>query len=132
MANGHGGRRAGSGRKPKAQRHEGPILAAEARIVAHLEKAIDNVCALADGILCQRVTPEGTIDVFEKPPDLRANRYLIDRILGRPTQAVEVSGPDGEAVPVDLSLLGIDELRQLRGIARQLDRQRSDRGDPEA
>lgn len=35
-------------------------------------------------------------------PDARANEYLIDRILGKPTQSVEaeVSGPGGEAIPV--------------------------------
>lgn len=33
-------------------------------------------------------------------PDRRANEYLLDRVLGRPKQAVEHSGPEGGAIPV--------------------------------
>ena len=35
-------------------------------------------------------------------PDRAANIYLIDRILGKPTQQTELSGPDGGAIPVTI------------------------------
>ncbi len=82
MANGHGGARPGAGRRTKADRHEGPILRVEALIAGHLEQAVANLIALADG------------------GDLKANQYLIDRILGRPKQAVELAGEDGGPVEV--------------------------------
>lgn len=34
--------------------------------------------------------------------DRAANEYLINRRLGKPKQAVEVSGPDGGAIPVSI------------------------------
>jgi hypothetical protein len=34
-------------------------------------------------------------------PDARANEYLIDRIMGRPVQKEELSGPDGTAIALD-------------------------------
>jgi hypothetical protein len=49
-------------------------------------------------------------------PDRAAAEYLIDRILGKSTQAVELTGPDGGAVEVkraDLSLLSDEELDAL-------------------
>lgn len=42
--------------------------------------------------------------------DRAANIYLVDRILGKPTQAVELSGPDGD--PISLRA-DVDELRKL-------------------
>jgi hypothetical protein len=33
-------------------------------------------------------------------PDRAANQYLLDRIMGRPKQAVEHSGPEGGAIPI--------------------------------
>lgn len=34
-------------------------------------------------------------------PDRAAGIYLTDRILGKPTQAVEMSGPSGEAIEIN-------------------------------
>ena len=33
--------------------------------------------------------------VIKLGPDFRANEYLVDRVMGRPRQAVEVTGEDG-------------------------------------
>lgn len=35
-------------------------------------------------------------------PDRIANIYLVDRILGKPVQAIEASGPEGGSIPVEL------------------------------
>lgn len=37
--------------------------------------------------------------------DREANKYLVDRVLGRPKQAVEMSGPDGNAIPIAIEQL---------------------------
>lgn len=70
----------------------------------------------------QVVTGEGTVNVRElafpelppeqlvcvkrkrsiAAPDFRANAYLVDRLAGKPTQATEVSGPGGSAVPIGI------------------------------
>lgn len=34
-------------------------------------------------------------------PDLKANIYLVDRVAGKPTQATELSGPDGGAIELN-------------------------------
>lgn len=77
MANGHGGRRPGAGRPPKRERNQQPVLEAEAKITGWLPDLVDRMFALAEA------------------GDYRATAYLIDRILGKPRQAVEVSGEDG-------------------------------------
>jgi hypothetical protein len=88
MANGHGGARPGAGRKRKAEKFEGEVAAAERRIADRLPRLIDNLFKLADGVAVERETRDG-VEVFESPPDRDANKYLIDRILGRPTERVE-------------------------------------------
>lgn len=117
----HGGRRPGSGRKTKAATKLRAELLAEAdqQIVDHLPQLVANLIKLADGgyrrveekwepepfagidpLTGQRreepelVLVERKVSVAE--PDRAANQYLIDRILGKTKQAVEVSGKDGE------------------------------------
>ena len=65
MANGHGGARPGSGRKPKALQYQEEVAAIERRILGMLPRLVDKLYEMAlDG-------------------DIRANRYLIERITGR-------------------------------------------------
>jgi hypothetical protein len=52
-------------------------------IVADLERYKRNLDALADGVY---VEDEKGGRVYQTPPDRAANIYLIDRILGRPTE----------------------------------------------
>jgi hypothetical protein len=120
---GNGGARVGSGRKAKADKYAGPIAAAEDRIADRLPQLIDNLEKLADGGFLevheewqpaglvttgsgeyeQRVFPELPADelvrvkrtVSRAAPDRAANIYLVDRILGKPTAAVEVTGEHG-------------------------------------
>lgn len=49
MANGHGGKRAGAGRKPRAERFGPQLEAAEARCVRRLPQHLGNLEQLADG-----------------------------------------------------------------------------------
>jgi len=129
MANSYGGARAGAGRKPRAEKYAGPVAAAESRIVDRLPELVDNLFKLAEGVMVEKLDREGNERVFKTAPSLKANTYLIDRILGRPTRAVELSGPDGEAVPVSLEALSTDGLNKLRQVAGELAQCRSRGGD---
>lgn len=46
-----------------------------------------------------------------------ACREILDRGIGKPVQAVELSGPDGEPIKADLTSLTTEELLTLRLIA---------------
>lgn len=87
-----GGVRPGAGRKPRAEKYARPIASAEKRIADRLPDLVDKLFELAEGV---EVQDKGK--VYCTPPDFRAASYLVDRILGKPTQAVDaaVSGPNG-------------------------------------
>ena len=82
----NGGARPGAGRKPKAEQFKVPIAKAEKRIADRLPQLIDNMMTLADGV---RLVDDETGAVYQKPPDFKANAYLIDRIMGKPTERHE-------------------------------------------
>lgn len=94
----NGGARPGAGRKSKAVKYAGQVVEAENRIADRLPALIDNMFALADGVTVQEATYDGTTRVFTRPPDRQANEYLINRILGKPTERREIAGPNGEAM----------------------------------
>jgi hypothetical protein len=84
-----GGSRAGSGRKRKAEKHATAIARAEKRITDRLPSLIDNLFILADGVTIQETTKEGDVVTYTNPPDRSANEYLINRIMGKPTERKE-------------------------------------------
>lgn len=113
-----------AGRPRKAERFASAIAAAEQQIADQLPKLLVNMLKLANGGYYEdelELQPAGSVTVGsgefasllypDKPadelvvvkkkrrraaPDRKANEYLIDRILGRPTQAVEIDAdPDG-------------------------------------
>lgn len=121
MANGHGGARPGAGRKARAVEHAGAVAAAERRIADRLPGLIENLFRLADGGFEQVEErwgpgppgPDGTsgapVLVSRKvtwaAPDRAANQYLVDRVLGRPTERHQLSGGDGAPFKV---YVGVD------------------------
>lgn len=118
-----GGARAGAGRKPKGETFARPIARAEKRVADKLPDLIDNLFRLADGgfeLGADTLEPAGSITVGSgkdqslafpdmdpatlvvvsqtrsiAAPDRAANIYLVDRILGKPTERQEVTGKDG-------------------------------------
>lgn len=96
----NGGARPGAGRKPKDEKFKLPIAKAEKRIADRLPSLIDRALELADGVTVQEVDRDGGIVVYTKPPDLKAIIYLVDRVMGKPTERQEVSGPDGDPIGV--------------------------------
>lgn len=125
MANGHGGRRPGAGRKRNSEKYAAQIAAFTDQVAADLGDRYRALQLLADGgfeqvtetwepaglITINKVieTKEGAIRVTElafpeleptelvcirrvrsiAAPDFKANAYLVDRILGKPTAHVE-------------------------------------------
>lgn len=107
----NGGARPGAGRKPLAEKYAPAISKAEAQIAASLTRKkdglpgiIDRMMELAHGVTVQEPDGEGGVRVYTKPPDFKACQYLIDRILGKPTQRNEVTGENGEPIKIAASL----------------------------
>jgi hypothetical protein len=106
----NGGARPGAGRKPKEEKFKVPIAKAEKKIADKLPMLVDKALELAEGVLIEDfniVTMETSI--YQKPPDLGAIKYLVDRIMGKPTERKEHSFPDKP-----LEEMSEDELRQIR------------------
>jgi len=121
----HGGARPGSGRKPKDfTKLRAEIIAETDKVIcSNLPQLIKNMLYLANGgyerveekwtpplrttkevdgveyeLTSEAVLTERKVSWAE--PDRAANQYLIDRILGKPKQALEMSGPGGGAIPL--------------------------------
>ena len=71
-----------------------PILDSRGNIVIARQPAFPNAKP-DDLVLVKRV-----VEVADA--DRAANEYLINRRLGKPKQALELSGPDGGAIPVSI------------------------------
>lgn len=125
----HGGARPNSGPKPRAVVAAiGDANAATiAKLTSWLPDLLNNLKRLADGgyerverkfELRMIVPPPGTFDVngrqvqpYEEmvmverkvevaDADRLANEYLINRLLGKPTEKKEISGPDGGSISI--------------------------------
>jgi hypothetical protein len=97
----NGGARPGAGRKRKHDKYGTAIQKAEKKIVDRLPQLLDNLMALADGIFVEEFTPDGKRVVYQRAPDFKSNEYLINRIMGKPTERQEVSGADGAPLAVE-------------------------------
>lgn len=86
----------GPGRPRKADQHAGAIAKAEKQIRDRLPWLIDKQFELADGVWREQILPDGeTRIIYQEKPDYRALSYLIDRIMGKPTERKELTGEDG-------------------------------------
>lgn len=104
---GHGGARSGSGRKRKHDKHGTAIERAERQIRDRLPELIAHMFELASGVLVEETSVTGAPAVYQKPPDYRAAAYLIDRIMGKPTERRELT------FPKPLNEMSDDELRAI-------------------
>jgi hypothetical protein len=85
-----GGARPGAGRPPKAVIAETPIRQAERKIRDRLPWIVDRLFELAEGVRVESTGITGEPTVYQKPPDRGACEYLMDRIMGKPAQPVDV------------------------------------------
>lgn len=81
-----------AGRPAKADKFAGQIAKAEGRIAKNLVRYIENMEALAEGVMVQEELVPGQPIIYQRPPDRQANQYLIDRIMGKPTERRELLG----------------------------------------
>lgn len=114
MAGPNGGARPGAGRKPKDEKFKLPIAKAEKRIADRLPWLIDQAMELAEGVVVQERDKDGTPRIYQRPPDMNAIKYLVDRIMGKPIERKEVSGPDAGPIPLEVS--GVDYRNGLAGL----------------
>ena len=118
---GHGGARQGSGRKRVRDVFERPIRRAEQQIADRLPELIENLLRLAKGVTVQEEHRDGGTPVYTRPPDRAANEYLINRLLGKPTEMTES----------EVSL-GVDRITIRSITAVEPPKRRSDDADIEA
>ena len=85
-----GGARPGAGRPRTAIRCETPIRQAESKIRDRLPWIVDRLFELAAGVQVESTGADGVRVVYQKPPDRGACEYLMDRIMGKPVQPVDV------------------------------------------
>lgn len=89
-----GGKRPGAGRKPQGLKrviHQTPVQIAEAKIAERLPWLVDKLLELAEGVRIEKTLRDGTTAiVYQERPDRQAAEYLIDRIMGKPTQPVSL------------------------------------------
>lgn len=70
------------------------------------------------GIKLRRVTSELELDdlvaagkgarVFLADPDMAISKYLTDQVIGKPTESIELGGPNGQPVPVRVEFVIVD------------------------
>lgn len=106
MAGQNGGARPGSGRKPKDEKFKQPIAKAEKQIADKLPWLIDKMLELADGVYVEKIGVNGTM-VYQQAPDYKALSYLVDRIMGKPTERKELT------LDKPLAEMTVDELRSI-------------------
>lgn len=88
--NKHGGQ--STGRIPDAEKFGRLRDAAKEQLAVEVPQLIRNMLILANGVTVQEADKEGGVKVYKKAPDYRANEYLLNRMLGKPQEHVEVSG----------------------------------------
>ena len=99
----NGGARPGAGRKPKDEKFKAPIAKAEKKIADRLPWLVDQALELAEGVVIQERDRDGTPRIYQRPPDIKAITYLVDRIMGKPTDRREISGPEGGTIPLEIA-----------------------------
>ena len=95
----NGGARTGAGRKRKAEKFATQIQRAEGKIADRLPMLVDKMFELAEGVLVEDINPIlGTTSVYQKPPDRSAIEYLVNRIMGKPTERTDLNVSNDEWV----------------------------------
>ena len=112
MANTHG-----PGSRNRKRKFVRPIATAEKRIADSLPRLVDRLVELANGITIQQEDSKGP-EVYTLLPNRQAAQYLVNRILGQPSQQMEMSGPQTKksAISYDfetLKKMDTDELLRL-------------------
>lgn len=104
---GNGGARLGAGRKRDADKYGGHVEAAKQQIVQSMPALVGNMLVLANGFYQEKTLPDGeTVIVYKTPPDRQANEYLLNRIMGKPTERIEEEHSGGLTIKVEFEDIG--------------------------
>jgi Family of unknown function (DUF5681) len=95
-----------NGRPRRADRYADQIAALDNMIADALPGLLANLMTLANGVMVKETDDDGVVDIYAKPPDRKANEYLINRIAGTPTQRIEADIDSGG--PLFKVYIGID------------------------
>jgi hypothetical protein len=106
--------RPGAGRKPRNVKFAGEIAQAEKWIADRLPFILEAQYDLALGVRVKEVKGEKE-RVYTKPPDKEAGQYLLNRVMGKPVERVEI-----DDAPINLSDLNDEELAFLERITAKL------------
>jgi hypothetical protein len=88
---GNGGARPGAGRPANKELYHADIRKAEHKIKDRLPEIVEAQIALALGVMVEDTNPiTHEVAVYQKPPDAKAGQYLMDRLMGKPTERKEV------------------------------------------
>jgi len=93
---GRGGARPGAGRPRKfGPEALGPVAAAEAKIRDKLPMIVDRMLELVEGVTVSERDSHGQERIYTRPPDREAGKYLMDRVMGKPTQPLSNDNDSG-------------------------------------
>lgn len=115
-----GGARPGAGRPRKADAYARPIARSEKRIADKLPWLIDQMFSLAEGVTVQEADGHDGFRIYSRPPDRQAISYLVDRVMGRPTERQELTGKDGD--PLEMEHAVLTDAERLRRVTALLER----------
>ena len=94
-----------------------PAAATDQWITEKLPQLVESLINLAVGVRVDKETPDGN-PIYTQPPNRLAAEYLINRVLGKPTERMLPGGVNAAHIEIDRELkdlrnLTTDELIQL-------------------
>jgi hypothetical protein len=92
------------GRPRKEDLYGGHIRAAENKIADRLPDLVDNLLTLACGYWYEETTPQGKRTVYTEKPDRASNEYLLNRIMGKPVEAITLKTDESDDQPKRIAL----------------------------
>jgi hypothetical protein len=93
-----GGARPGAGRPRSRDLYGNEVRAAEEKIKDRLPEIVDAQIELALGVKVEAIdATTGEVSVYRKPPDHKAGEALMNRIMGKVTDQVDVTS-NGESI----------------------------------
>jgi hypothetical protein len=95
------GQPGGPGRPRRRDKHAGAVAKAEKQIGDRLPWLIGKLFELADGVTVQVIDDDG-VNIYTRPPDRGALEYLVNRIMGKPIERKQYSGPDDGPIPIEV------------------------------
>lgn len=82
------------GRPKKSDIYGGHIRRVENVIADHLPEFVDNLMRIAKGVFIEVELKDGTKRIYQEAPCRQSNEYLLNRIMGKPTERIITTPED--------------------------------------